>query len=994
MTQHIERAFETAIEEHLLAHGWQRGAPESIDRALALDAGEVVRFVQATQPDAWAALAKQHEDRTAQEVVGALVRWIETKGLLDTLRHGFKCYGRVLRVASFRPTHGLNPELVAAYAQNRLAVTRQVKFDPTSEKSLDMVLSLNGLPVATVELKNPLTGQNVHHAIEQYKSDRDHRLPIFQFKRRALVHFAVDPDVVYMTTQLKGKETAFLPFNRGNGTAAGNPEVASGYKASYLWEEVWQRDSLLDILARFIHVATEEKQIAGRVVTTETVIFPRYHQLDAVRKLEAAAGAEGPGNAYLIQHSAGSGKSNSIAWLSYRLAELHREDKRVFDSVVVVTDRTVLDRQLQRTIHQFDHAEGVVQRIDQDSKQLAEALERGVPIIITTLQKFPVAAAKIAELPNRAYAVIVDEAHSSQGGESAAKMKDVLRARDLEAAAREEAGGEGEDFEDQLRKVMESRGRQKNLSFFAFTATPKAKTLEVFGRRGEDGKPRPFHLYSMRQAIEEGFILDVLRNYTTYKTYWKLLKQSSEDPKVPKREAAAQLARFVSLHPHNIAQKTEVMVEHFRGRVRNKIGGKAKAMVVTASRLHAVRYRQAFDRYIAEKGYTDVRALVAFSGTVEDPDVAGSSYTEPGMNGGISEKQLPSEFATDAYNVLLVANKYQTGFDQPLLHTMYVDRRLSGVQAVQTLSRLNRTCRGKEETFILDFVNDEEEVRHSFQPYYEQTTVSETADPQHLYDLQQQLEAPQIYLASEVEAFCKVFYKPKKAQSTADHAEMYRHLAPAVDRFKALAPEAQDDFRVALGAYVRLYAFVSQVLPFTDPDLETLYTFGRFLEARLPPDPRKTPLKLDAETVLAYYRLDLVRDGTIALVAGEESPIYGPTEAGTKRSEAEDVKLSEVIDILNEKFGTDFKKGDQLAIDSIAEDLKADEQVRQHAAVNPLDNFALAVKGKIEGAFVDRMDKNADIAARFLNDEEFRAVLTDYLVRKVHKEVNAVQTGP
>ena len=1002
MPQHIEREFENAIEEHLLGHGWLKGNPEHFDRAPALDVGEVVRFIAETQAATWADLTRQHGDGVGKTVIESLVKALDYQGALDVLRHGFGFMGKRLRVASFKPSHGLNPDLVESYARNRLTVTRQVKFDPASEKSLDMVLSLNGLPIATVELKNPLTAQNVQHAIEQYRNDRDPRLPIFQFKKRALVHFAVDPDLVYMATELKGKDTFFLPFNKGNGTAAGNPEVSKGYKTSYLWEEVWQRDSFLDIVARFMHVQVEDKVVAGRKVTTETVIFPRYHQLDAVRKLDAAARAEGPGHNYLVQHSAGSGKSNSIAWLAYRLAELHRDDARVFHSVVVVTDRRVLDTQLQNTIYQFDHTQGVVEKIDEDSKQLAHALEKGVPIVVTTLQKFPVAAQKIGTLPDRSYAVIVDEAHSSQGGESAAKLKEVLRTRGVQATTAEEAqlaAAEAEtaneapsrddDAEDVLRKVMASRGRQKNLSFFAFTATPKAKTLEVFGRKGGEGKPRPFHLYSMRQAIEEKFILDVLRNYTTYKTYWKLLKASADDPKVPKRETAAQLARFVSLHPHNIAQKTEVMVEHFRGRVKHKIGGKAKAMVVTASRLHAVRYRQAFDKYIAEKGYTDVRALVAFSGTVEDPDVPGKSYTEPGMNDGLGEKQLPRAFATDAYNVLLVANKYQTGFDLPLLHSMYVDKRLAGVQAVQTLSRLNRTCRGKEDTFVLDFVNDEEEIRRSFQPFYEQTTVSETADAQNLYKLQHQLEAPQIYTASEVEAFCKVFYKPKKTQTTADHAEMYRHLDPAVDRFKARDRDTQDEFRVALGAYVRLYAFLSQILPFTDPDLEKLYTFGRFLESRLPPDPKKTQLALDAETVLAYYRLDLVRDGSIALKAGEEAPVYGPTEAGMKRSESEEVKLSEIIEILNDRFGTDFKKGDQLAIDSVAEELKADEAVQRHASVNPIDNFALAVKGKIEGAFVDRMDKNADIAARFLNDADFRAVLMDYLVKKVHGDLTA-----
>jgi len=986
MPQHIERAFETAIEEHLLAHGWLKGNPDQFDRDLALDPVHAIRFISETQPETWAELVKQHGASVEKTVIEWLAKALDTQGTLHTLRHGFKFYGKLLRLAFFPPTHGLNPDLLANAEKNRLVVTRQVKFDPASEKSVDMLLSLNGLPVATVELKNPLTAQNVQHAIEQYKNDRDPKLPLFQFKKRALVHFAVDPDVAYMATRLNGKSTFFLPFNRGNNDGAGNPEVTSGYKTSYLWEEVWARESFLDILARFMHVSTETKQVAGKKVVTETVIFPRYHQLDAVRKLEAAARSEGPGRNYLIQHSAGSGKSNSIAWLAYRLAELHKDDERVFHSVVVVTDRRVLDQQLQDTIHQFEHKLGVVQKIDENSTQLAEALTKGTPIIVTTLQKFPFVAAKVGELPNRAYAVIVDEAHSSQGGESASKMKEILRERDLAAAALKDAEGE-EDSEDYLRKVMESRGPQKNLSFFAFTATPKAKTLEVFGRKDEDGKPRPFHLYSMRQAIEEGFILDVLKNYTTYKTYWKLLKKTADDPNVPKRETAAQLARFVSLHPHNIAQKTEVIVEHFRSRVRHKIGGKAKAMVVTSSRLAAVRYRLAFDKYLAEKGYKDIGVLVAFSGDVVDEEIPGQTFSEPTMNGRIREKELPDKFASDDFHILLVANKYQTGFDQPLLHTMYVDKRLSGVQAVQTLSRLNRTAAGKSDTFVLDFVNDEEEIRRSFQPYYERTTVSETADPQHLYELQHHLEAAQVYTQSEVDAFCKVFYAPKQKQTTADNAEMYRYLAPAVDRFNRLDPDAQEEFRVALGAYVRLYSFLSQILPFTDPDLEKLYSFGRFLELRLPLDPKKTPLKLDAETVLAYYRLDLIRDGSIPLMAGEPGAVAGPVSAGTRWAKPEEVKLSEVIHLLNDRFGTDFTTADQLFFDSVIEQAKADEQVKKWAGANLLAGFSLAMKGKLRDAIVDRMDQNEKIATRYLNEQDFENVAFGELVRRIYLEL-------
>ena len=881
--KHTERAFEDAIEHSLVAEGgWTRGEATGFDRERAVSSGGFFAFVEATQADLWAELKKQHGAGLEAAVLEALVKSLDSRGTLDVLRHGFKFYGKRIDCAYFRPAHGLNPEILAQYGQNRLVVTRQVHFakaeDRDEDQSIDLLLSLNGLPVATAELKNPLTGQTVHDAIAQYRG-RNPRHRLFQLKKRALVHFAVDPDLVYMTTRLAGEGTSFLPFNRGDRGGAGNPEHASGYRTAYLWEEVWQRDSFLDLVGRFLHLGREEKVRSGKKTEDERVIFPRYHQLDSVRRLEAAARIDGPGTSYLIQHSAGSGKSNSIAWLAHRLASLHdAADKKVFDSVVVITDRRVLDKQLQETIYQFEHKQGVVAKIDEHSDQLAEALAAGTPIIITTLQKFPFVTEKIAKLPGRTYAAIVDEAHSSQTGEAARQMKQVLAVGSLDQAELEDSQADAEDDQDRvLKAVMASRGRQKNLSFFAFTATPKAKTLEVFGVRDEAGKPRAFHLYSMCQAIEEGFILDVLKSYTTYKTYYRLVKATEDDPRVPKKEATRQLARFMSLHPHNIAQKSEVMVEHFRAKVRHRIGGHAKAMVVTSSRLHAVRYKQAFERYLEEKGHKDVGVLVAFSGTVRDPET-GLELTEPGMNVGkdgkhISEAGLPAAFDSDDYQVLLVANKYQTGYDQPLLHTMYVDKRLSGVQAVQTLSRLNRTCPGKEDTFILDFVNDTEEIRRSFQPYYEQPTVAETADPQQLYDLAHQLEATQIFWRSEVEAFCRVFFSPREKQTVHDQAEMNRHLNPAVDRYKAQSDEGRETFASALGAFVRLYAFLSQIMPFSDPDLERLYTFSRFLETKLPHDPRKAPLKLDGDVALKYYRLDKISEGAIALKAREPGTV-------------------------------------------------------------------------------------------------------------------------
>jgi type I restriction enzyme, R subunit len=984
MPVHTEKTFEEAIEAHLLEHGgWAKGYPNDFNRSLALRPKDLFAFVQDSQPELWSELRKQQPSGLEEAVIDALVKTLESWGTIDVLRHGFKFFGKKIDLAYFKPAHGLNPEIVAKYGKNRLVLTRQVKFIPDRDDSVDMLLSVNGLPVATVELKNPLTGQNIDDAIAQYKR-RDPKQPLFQFKKRALVHFGVDPDLVAMTTRLAGKDTGFLPFNRGFNGGRGNPPHPSGYKTAYLWEEVWQRDSFLDILAAFIHLIEEEKKVNGQKVKTETMVFPRYHQLDCVRKLVDAARRTTGGENFLVEHSAGSGKSNSIAWLAHRLSSLHDyKDNRVYDSVVVITDRTVLDKQLQDTIYQFEHKQGVVARIDENSTQLAEELMKGTPIIITTLQKFPFVSEKIGELPNRRYAVIVDEAHSSQTGEAARHMKEILAAKDLQEAEKEDEEGD-ETWEDRITEVMRSRGRQKNLCFFAFTATPKAKTLEIFGRKGPDGKPAPFHLYSMRQAIEEGFILDVLQNYTTYKRYYKLVKTCEDDPKVNAKHAKSQLARFIEIHPHNLAQKTEVMVEHFRSKVRHRIEGRAKAMVVTGSRLHAVRYKQTFDKYLAEKGYDDVGVLVAFSGTVRDPELASVEYTEPQMNKGIKEKELPDKFDTDDYQLLLVANKYQTGFDQPLLHTMYVDKRLSGVQAVQTLSRLNRTHPGKSDTFILDFVNDPEEIRRSFQPYYEQTVIAESPEPQQLYDLQHKLDAAQVYFQSEVEAFAKVFYKPVAKQTAQDQADLYRHLNPAVERFKALDDDAKDEFRNSLKAFVRLYSFMSQIMPFRDPDLEKLYTFGRFLELKLPHDERKGGLVLDDEVELKYYRLEKLSEASIALKAGEPMGLFGPTEVGTRTAREKEVPLSEIIDILNDRFGTNFKKADQLFFDQVTEEAKADQEVVEQAAANPFDNFALALKSKIEGLMLDRMDQNQDIVTKYLNEPEFQNVTFKELAKRIY----------
>ncbi len=1004
--RHTETAFETAVEAHLLAHGYVSLPTEAFDRAQAIFPETVLAFIRETQPKEWTRLQALHGAKTSEQVLTDLGKWMEIHGSLATLRHGFKCYGRTLQIAFFKAAHELNPELEARYATNRLGISRQLRYSPHSEKSLDVTLSLNGIPVVTLELKNPLTGQWAEDAMRQYQQDRDPREPIFEFKRRALVHFAVDTESVLMTTRLAGKATHFLPFDKGHEGAAGNPPdpAGRGYRTAYLWEDVLARDSLLDILARFIHLQSDEKRDdEGRKVRTEAIVFPRYHQLEAVRALVEAARAEGVGHNYLVEHSAGSGKSNTIGWLTHRLASLHdARNERVFDSVIVVTDRIVLDQQLQDTIYQFEHKRGVVQQIDKGSRQLAEALDSAVPVIVTTLQKFPFVSnhlLKMAEergatgtgrLATRRCAVVVDEAHSSQGGEAAADLKEVLGGEGLREAAREQAAEEGQEDLGELFRSMAKRGRQANLSFFAFTATPKHKTFAVFARNGA-----PAHRYTMRQAIEEGFILDVLRHYTTYGAYFRLLKACEEDPNVERKKAAAALARFLRLHPHNIAQKTEVMVEHFQAVTRHKIGGHAKAMVVTGSRLEAVRYKQGFDRYIRAKGYP-IKSLVAFSGTVVDDKLPDVTYTEPGMNDGISEKELPERFATHEFQVLLVAEKYQTGFDQPLLHTLFVDKRLAGIQAVQTLSRLNRVHPLKEDTFVLDFVNDREEIREAFRTYYEGAEMGEAVDPAQMYAIKAGLDASGIYLDEEVDRFCAVYFLPKRKQSAADHRHMNAGLDPSVSRFAARRDEDEEvaeDWRGKMRAFLNLYGFLSQVIPYQDSDLERLYVFLRHLAQKLPRRGSGPAYRFDDDVRLEYYRLQKIDDGSISLADGEAKPLDGPTEVGSGLARPQSTPLSQLIDTLNDRFGTDFNQGDQLFFDQIVEAAMTDEGLRRTAAVNPSDKFELVFGNLLLNLFVERIDQNEEIFVRLMNDEAFRRVVTAWMASEAYRRLRSADVS-
>jgi type I restriction enzyme R subunit len=1021
-----EKAFEAYIEETLATRGWLTGAVASWDKSKALFPDYVIEFIKATQANLWKQMEKLHGDELTCKLLETLVKERNTKGTLFIIRHGFKFYGKTFKLAFFKPSHGLVYETLALFQENRLHVTRQVPCHPNDGSTVDMVLSVNGIPFATMEIKNPFTGQSWKNAVYQYRTDRDPRAPLFLFKKGAVVHFAVDPDEVHMATRLNGSKTFFLPFNRGSHPGEiecgrGNPLHPSGHRTGYFWEDVLERESFLDIVGNFVFLETLEETVYDadgerKKVPKETMVFPRYHQLDSVRKLIKTTKEEKTGNNYLIQHSAGSGKTNSISWLSHRLASLHtKEDDKVFDCVIVITDRRVLDKQLQDAIYQIEHAQGVVKAIDEDSKQLAQALVDGTKIVITTLQKFPfilqgllhIAGAENLDNPDEAailkakeweaaiaarkYAIIVDEAHSSQTGETARELKRILGAGTKNDSDNQDNEEEITDWEDGLNAVMESRGRQKNLSFFAFTATPKGKTLELFGRKGASGKPESFHTYSMKQAIEEGFILDVLQRYTTYKVYYHLVKKVEDDPNMPKKKAAKRLAKFMTLHPHNIEQKTEIIVEHFRRHVKQKLAGRAKAMVVASSRLQAIRYMLSFQKYIEENHYTDIRPLVAFSGKVKDP-ATGLEYTEPGMNidvvtgKNISEKQLPEKFDSADYQVLLVANKYQTGFDQPLLCAMYVDKRLDGVQAVQTLSRLNRTRAGKEPPFVLDFVNEAGNIFLAFKPYYNVTTLWEPSDPSHLEKIKHELNEMQVYQWPEVEAFCQIFYLPQYKQNPSDHARMGKHIQPAVDRFNALNSDDKEKFYERLTAFTRFYAFISQIIPYSDKELEMLYSYGRHLVSELDFGDDENPHP-EKEVDLQYYRIEKVSEGAIVMEADEPCGVKSPTAVGTSKSKDEKKPLSEIIQALNERFGTDFKEEDRLFFEQIKEKAAGDERVIRTAKANTLEKFELGIQELIKDLIVQRMADNDSIVTRYMDDLDFQKTIFPILAKDIYRSV-------
>jgi type I restriction enzyme R subunit len=938
-----EQNFEDHIEEHLLNSGYHKCLPTEYDKDLCLIPDEVIQFIQSTQPKEYENLQRQYGAETPERLCLRLAREISQKGSLYVLRKGFKDRGAKFNLAYYKPRSGMNPEHQRLYACNRFAVVRQLKYSKKNENSLDLVLFLNGLPIITAELKNSLTGQSVDEAKKQYCNDRDPGEPLFQFKR-CLVHFAVGNEKVFMTTRLQKDRTSFLPFNKDTE----NPENPNGHKTAYLWEDLWQPDTLLTLLNDYLHLQKVSEKVYDRqkgVVeqTEERLIFPRFHQLDVVRQILRAVRQEGVGQNYLIQHSAGSGKSNSIAWLAHQLASFYQHEtdtERLFDSIIVVTDRRNLDRQLQNTIKQFEQTEGLVNCIDKHSDQLRQALEAGRDIIISTLQKFPVVAEKLAELQvkGKRFAVIIDEAHSSQSGESSKLMKQVLSVNLDEA---EQVDQEEFDVEDEVVKEIRARGRQPHISYFAFTATPKGKTLELFGRPNFEGKYVAFHVYSMCQAIEEEFILDVLQNYTTFERYFKLVKTVEGDDEYEKKKTVRLLKSYVDLRPHAIEMKARIMLDHFLDKTVRAIQNRGRAMVVTRSRLHAVRFYLVFKKIMAEK-HLAFQPLVAFSGTVKDPDTQ-QEYTETGLNRLPPKVSIEDAFKTPDYRILVAANKFQTGFDEPFLHTMYVDKRLEGVQAVQTLSRLNRAIKGKTGTVVLDFDNEAERIVKAFQDYYQTTLLEEATDQNKLYDFQYQLEQYEIFTTADIETFANIFYNQQ---------EPAEKLQPVLDRvvavWKTKSEQEQEDFRSILQKYIRAYGFIAQLITFEDVELEKLYSFARHLNRKLPKRKDRLPYEVLDAVDLDSFRIQETFRGPLYLEK-QDAAIATSVEGGLSQTEEEKDLLSNIVNLLNETYGLNLTDDDKVDIERIKLKLDNDEDLRAvMTGDNTLENMRYKFDQTIE----------------------------------------------
>ena len=925
---HKECVFEKHIATTLeRSQGYvQRKCETHYNAEFALDTELLFKFLKTTQPDTWSQLESQHPNSAEEKLLNRLEDALRQESTHKVLREGIRMVPNInFALCYFKPASNLNPELTELYEANTLSVMQQVYYSTKNRNAIDLVLFVNGIPVVTMEVKNNLTSQNYRHAEKQYSTDRSPAgEPLLTFKRGAIVHFAVDQTITTMTTHLMNRKTRFLPFNRGRDGGAGNPDIEGENATAYLYENqpsgkaVFSREILLDLIGQFVHL----KKNNGK----ETLIFPRFQQLDAVRKILDDVKEKGVGNNYLIQHSAGSGKSNTIAWAAHQIINLHDDDNNIiFNTVIVVTDRLVLDRQLKDTISGFSQVKGVLKNIDGTSRDLKKAIEEGARIITTTIQKFGTEhLAEISGQSSKNFAVIVDEAHSSQSGKAAQSMSDALTREDHRL----------DEIEGIILAHQAARGPQDNISFLAFTATPRNVTLERFGSPGPDGKPCPFHLYSMRQAIEEGFILDVLQNYSTYEAYYRLEKAIEDDPDFDGKRGQRKVARYASLHPTVIDQKVEVIIEHFRRHVASEIDKQAKAMVVTQSREHALRYWQQINQYIENNGISDLKALVAFSGSLKSQD-GGQPWTEASVN-GFAETELSRKFDTNEFQMLIVAEKYQTGFDQPKLVAMYVDRQLEGLQAVQTLGRLSRILPPKKKTtYILDFRNKIDDIKEAFRPYFETTTLEELTDPNQIYDLEGRIMQSSYLIKDEIELFAEEFYKGNL--STQDRIRCETLVREAVNRFNTDEDEAlQEEFRQLIKSFIRFYLFIAQVVSLNDSWLEKLYIYLSWLNRLLPSRAGSDDINITDDMLnLIESTLEQKESGSASLASGDTSTVKPITEFGINDyTEEEKKSLSEIISSFNERHGTNFTQEDALRFEQVNRDI-LDEDMLEMLKNNP-----------------------------------------------------------
>lgn len=965
-----ELRFEEWIEKSLLNNGYHHSFTHSnefeskYDKELCLIGEDILEFIKITQSEEYNKLYTQFELSTDKQILKTVDKTISTRGIIDTLRNGISTRGCKFELVYFKPKSSLNKEHQILFSKNRFVVVRQLHYSKQNNNSIDMVIFLNGIPIITMELKNQLTGQNIGNSKNQYKLDRDQREPLLKFKR-CLVHFGVDNDEVCMTTQLKGLKTKFLPYNKD----ISNPIVEGNYRTEYLWNEILTPDSLLDIIENFVLISKESDKEwdnkKGMVVDKkfDVLIFPRYHQLQVTRNLKSKIKEEGVGHNYLIQHTTGSGKSFEIGWLSHLLTSLYKTDtdtKRMFDTILVITDRKVLDKQLKGTILKLEQTDGVVNPVDLNSQQLKEFLELGKDIIITTVQKFPVISETISELKSKTFGVIIDEVHSSQSGETSKHMKKSL-------SVTEDENGEI-DYEEMIRKEIESRGKQSHISFFGFTGTPKNKTLELFGRKNTEGKFVPFHSYTMKQSIQEGFTLDVLQNYTTYKRYFKVLQTGEEDVELPEGKVKRELVNFVDSHEQTINQKVTIILDHFVKKTSKTISGRGRGMVVVRSRKHCVLFHEEMVKQMKRRNLS-YSCLVGYSGSIYHND---RENTEISLNSdnGLQGKNIPKGLKDPRYRILIVSNKFQTGFDEPLLHSMFIDKKLGGVQCVQTLSRLNRTKSGKTDTFVMDFSNDTEDIVNSFQPYFTSTLLSEETDPDKLYEIVYEIEQYNLFTKYQINEFCKEFY----SNSDSDE-KLHPIIDMVVENFKErLNEEQQDEFKSKIQSFIRLYSYISQISSFGEVEWEKLYVFLRFLNKKLPKG-ESEKVNIINSVDLDSLRIQMIGTSSLNL---EDGPIDIPgisSESGGDSDEEPRELLSEIIEQINSVYGLDLREEDKVDIQNVEKRLSEDKEMEKVYKGNNSEDVKQEFFEKLlKEMFVDYTGERLDFYKKVMDDRVFSLI--------------------